>query len=218
MNKLIKKLNNLKHTESFIQGHTIKGFKFLDKPGELINIYHNEDNPPDKFSLNPDGLIVENPFKKNSIIKITPDFIWMSFSKIDSLDNVSQIFNKELTKIAKVLDVEKLSRFGWRNYFVYEFKDDNQYETFSKRIKLIENSETEFFRVKFKTNQDFEGALFVQPLIKKDNPETKAVLFDIDLYKKAAIKIDSISDLSNKFRKYLQSETDFLAIINSILS
>ena len=40
MSKVIQKLNKLKNPESFFQINTIKGFKYVDRAGEIVNAYH----------------------------------------------------------------------------------------------------------------------------------------------------------------------------------
>ena len=40
MSKTIQKLNTLKNPESFMQINTIKGFKYVDRAGEIVNAYH----------------------------------------------------------------------------------------------------------------------------------------------------------------------------------
>ncbi len=42
MSKTIKKLNKLNNLESFIQIDTIKGFKYIDRAGEIVNTYYKK--------------------------------------------------------------------------------------------------------------------------------------------------------------------------------
>ncbi len=40
MSKRIKKLGKLIHDHSFFQINIIKGYKYIDRAGEIVNMYH----------------------------------------------------------------------------------------------------------------------------------------------------------------------------------
>lgn len=216
MSRTIKKINQLKNTESFIQAHTIKGFKYIDKAGEIINLYHLGNKMP-KFTMNPDGLILENPIKKMETLKITPTFIWSRFLDIDNLGKVIEIYIQELKRVCSILEVEKFSRIGWRNYFIYEFLNKEQETTFLEKIKILDNTNTEFIRLNLKTNKNFESTLMIQVVAKDNNPGQKGVLFDIDIFNRAEIEINDVLLNLKSFKDYLKSTDNFLSIVNNIL-
>ena len=43
----IKSITDLKLQNSFYQLNLIKGFKYVDKAGEIVNLYHNGNKPPE---------------------------------------------------------------------------------------------------------------------------------------------------------------------------
>ncbi|MDP2933714.1 MAG: hypothetical protein Q8N81_06325, partial [bacterium] len=63
MTKTIAKLNKLNNPESFIQINTIKGFKYVDKAGEIVNAYHKKNAAP-QFAMGLNGLVIEQPKDK----------------------------------------------------------------------------------------------------------------------------------------------------------
>ena len=84
MSNTIQKLNKLKNHESFMQINTVKGFKYIDKAGEIVNQYHTENIVPN-FEMNLNGLIIKEPKSKIYELKITSQMIWAKFNEIDSL-------------------------------------------------------------------------------------------------------------------------------------
>ena len=102
MNNMIQKLNKLKNPESFIQINTVKGFKYIDKAGEIVNIYHRKETVP-VFSMNLNGLAIQTPKEKINELRITPQIIWMKFTEIDSLDMILNLFNTESESILDIL-------------------------------------------------------------------------------------------------------------------
>lgn len=216
MSNKIKKLNQLKNTESFLQANTIKGFKYIDKAGELVNLYYKKDVAP-LFNMNLDGLVIEKPIDKVEQLKITPISVWMRFTEIDSLDSISRIYDKELRGVCNILSVEKINRIGWRNYFIYEFTDPKQEETVLNNLKILNQTQTEFIRIKVKTTKSFEALLMLQILAKSDKPENKALLFDIDLFQRGELDVNKTQNVLNNFREYLQDKEGFLDMVNKIL-
>lgn len=212
----IKKLNQLKNTESFLQANTIKGFRYIDKAGELVNSYYKKDVAP-LFNMSLDGLVIEKPIDKVEQLKITPISVWMRFIEIDSLDNISRIYSKELQEVCDILSIGKMNRLGWRNYFIHEFTDPKQEETVLKNLKILDQTKTEFIRIKIETTRSFEALLMLQILVKPDRPENKALLFDIDLFQRGELGIDKAGNVLNNFREYLQDKEGFLGMVNKIL-
>ena len=100
MSKAIQKLNKLKNPESFIQVNTIKGFKYVDKAGEIVNAYHKNNSAP-QFQMGLNGLVVEQPKDKIDELRVTAQVIWAKFSEINSLDLISTLFAKESENIPR---------------------------------------------------------------------------------------------------------------------
>ncbi len=214
MSKTIQKLNKLKNPESFIQINTIKGFKYVDKAGEIVNAYHKNNSAP-KFQMGLNGLIIEQPKDKIDELKVTAQVIWAKFSEADSLDSIATLFAKESEGILKILEVEKISRIGWRNYFVHEFLSKEKQDDYLKKFTVIENTKPTIMKLEIKTGKDFNANLMLQPVIKNDENKTSGILFDIDIFQNGEFEPKDISKLLKEFRQYLADENGFLSIVNN---
>lgn len=213
MSSMIQKLNKLKNPESFIQINTIKGFKYIDKAGEVVNKYHHKETAP-VFSMGLNGLVIQTPKEKISELKITPQIIWMKFTEIDSLDMVLNLFNTESKSILEILDIDTVSRVGWRNYFIHEFNNQESQEKYFKNLTKFKNGSLAIARFDIDTKKDFKANLMIQPVIKNDENKTPGVLFDIDIFQTGKITNADISKVLNNFKEYLKNSADFLTILN----
>lgn len=213
MGKIIQKINKLKNPENFFQINTIKGFKYIDKAGEIVNEYHTNDEFP-KFSMGLEGLIIQNPREKIEILKVTSQTIWMKFSEVDSLDMTSRIFSEEASKIVKILEIEKISRVGWRNYFIYDFVNKEKQEEYFKKLISIKNLKLSVANFKITTDKKFDINLIIQPVVKNDGQKTPGVLFDVDIFQTDNLEIDKISSILESFRNYILDEKGLVEILN----
>jgi hypothetical protein len=214
MSKTIQKLTKLNNPESFIQINTIKGFKYIDKAGEIVNAYHKKNKVP-QFAMGLNGLIIEKPKDKIEQIKVTSQVIWAKFIKIDTLDTVAHLFSKEAENILQILEVEKLGRIGWRNYFVYELQNKEKQDEYLKKFTVIKDTKLLAVRLEVKTGKEFNANLMVQPVIKNNEEKTPGVLFDVDVFKKGEMGPKEIAGLLKEFRGYLADENGFLGVINN---
>lgn len=217
MSDTIQKLNKLKNPESFIQINTIKGFKYIDKAGEIVNIYHRNDVAPE-FSVGLNGLVIQAPKDKIYELKVTPQIIWMKFTEIDSLEMISNSFNTESKSILDILNVDTISRVGWRSYFIYEFNNKESQEKYLKKFTNFKNGTLSIARFDLETKKDFKANLMIQPVIKNDENKTPGVLFDIDIFQSGKIASSDILKTLNSFKEFLRSTDDFLAILNGTFS
>ena len=214
MSKTIAKLNKLNNPESFIQINTIKGFKYVDKAGEIVNAYHKKNIAP-QFAMGLNGLVIEQPKDKIDQLKVTAQVIWEKYSEIGSLDMILNLFSADAEKILKILEVEKISRVGWRNYFVYEFPSKEKQDEYLKKFTVIDNTNPSLVRLEIKTGKDFSANLMIQPVIKNDTDKTHGVLFDVDIFQNGEFEIQNISKSLKEFRQYLADENGFLSVINN---
>jgi len=214
MSKTIQKLNKLKNPESFIQINTIKGFKYVDKAGEIVNAYHKNNSAP-QFQMGLNGLVIEQPKDKIDELKVTAQVIWAKFNVVDSLDSISTLFANESENILKILEVEKISRVGWRNYFVHEFLSKEKQDEYLKKFTVIKDTKPSVVRLEIKTGKDFSANLMLQPVIKTDTDKTSGILFDIDIFQNGEFEPKDISKLLREFRQYLADENGFLSIVNN---
>ena len=214
MSKKIQKLNRLKNPESFIQINTIKGFKYVDRAGEIVNAYHKKNSAP-QFTMGLTGLVIEKPKDKIDQIKVTPQVIWAKFSDIDSLDMIASLFSKEAENILQILEVEKISRVGWRNYFIHEFQDKEKQDEYLKKFTVIKDTKPSILILEVKTNKDFNANLMIRLVIKNDEEKTVGILFDVDVFQNGEIEPKEITKLLKEFRQYLADENGFLGVINN---
>lgn len=214
MSKTIQKLTKLNNPESFIQINTIKGFKYVDKAGEIVNAYHKNNSAP-QFSMNLNGLVIQEPKDKIEQLKITAQVVWAKFAEPDSLDMISTLFSKEAETILNILGVEKISRIGWRNYFVYEFADQAKQDEYLKKFTVIKETKPSIIRLEVKTAKDFNTNLVIQPVVKNDEAKTPGILFDVDVFQTGEIEVSDVSATLKSFRQYLADGNGFLSVINS---
>ncbi len=211
MSQQVPKLNKLIISESFIQFNTIKGYQYIDKAGMIVNSLHRDSIPPN-FRMSIEGLVVETPDNIMDELKISSNVLWAKFTKIDSLERIEHVYIKRAKEILKILEVEKLNRVGWRNYFIYEFKNDKEFKTYFEKLNplLIEKS-TITIITDFKLN-DKNIRLGIQPVM-KDDLKTKGVQFDLDITLDGEFNIESVENTLKDFLIYMKSE-DFLELIN----
>ncbi len=214
MSKTIQKLNRLNNPESFIQINTIKGFKYIDKAGEIVNAYHKNNVAP-QFIMGLTGLVIEKPKDKVGQIKISSQSIWAKFNEIDSLDMISSLFSKEAENILQILEVKKISRVGWRNYFIHEFQNKEKQDEYIQKFKVLEDAKLLVIRLELKTGKDFSANLIIKPVVKNDEEKTPGILFDVDVFKKGEIELKDISTLLKEFKQYLADEDGFLGVVNN---
>lgn len=214
MSKTIAKLNKLNHPESFIQINTIRGFKYIDRAGEIVNTYHKNNSVP-QFSMNPNGLVIQEPKSKIDQMKITSQVVWARFVEIDSLDMISNLFIKEAETILKILEVDKISRVGWRNYFVHEFQDKRKQDEYLKKFTVIKDAKPSVVRLEIQTGKDFSAGLVIQPVVKNDEVKTPGILFDVDVFQAGELNASEISATLKGFRQYFADQNGFLNILNS---
>ena len=214
MSKTIQKLNKLNNPESFIQINTIKGFKYVDKAGEIVNAYHKKNSAP-QFSMVLRGLGIQEPKDKIEQLKITAQVVWAKFAEPDSLDMISTLFSKEAETILRILEVEKISRIGWRNYFVYEFANQAKQDEYLKRFTVIKETKPSIIRLEVKTGKDFNANLVIQPVIKNDEAKTPGILFDVDIFQTGEIEMSDVSTTLKSYKQYLADDNGFLSVVNS---
>ena len=213
MSDKIKKLNKLEHPSSFIQLNTIKGFKYVDKAGEIVNEYHDKNTPPE-FTMNLNGLVIKNPSNNLDELRITPNTIWARLESAGSLEQIESAFQKNVEKITSILEIEKIKRFGWRNYYIFECQNKEEMEGYFKKNFSLEMGDLTYAEVNI-TKGDIEANVRIKQMIKADDSEKFGVLFDIDTFVNKEIKVSEIKTLSGQFKTFLKE--DFLNLVNNFL-
>jgi len=199
--------------ESFIQVNFIRGFKYIDRAGEIVNNYHHNDTPP-VFQMNLSGLVIEKPTKEIEEMKISSGVFWTKFTNVNALDIASTAYCKEVEAITKILDVTEINRIGWRTYFIYEFKNETEYSNFFSRFNKEQKIKTTTVKMLI-TENGFSINYSLENVVKNNDTKKTAVLFDVDIYTATKIHISEIKTKLREFREYLNdSDKGLLAIIN----
>lgn len=222
MSEKITKIGKLFHAESFLQLNTIRGYGYIDLAGRIVNEYHTKDNTPPEFTMSLQGLLIRNPKPKVDELKITPNSIWIHFSKPDSLSLILDNTIPEFKKVANILNIQELRRIGWRNYFIYEAKNKEDVDGIFLKNNRIKDLTTELVGYFIESNKSSErrlnGLLTMSKVFTKEKEDEKyGVLFDIDLFVKNRIDFKQLDETLNHFKEYITGEDKFLSVINEFI-
>ncbi len=210
MSKKIQKINNLKKLEGFLQLNFVKGFKYIDKAGEFFNNFCEEDKFP-RHVMDLTGMTIK--IDEKTQLKVSPHHLWMRFVEPDSFGYQSSKFLKKATLVNSIFEPEKYTRIGWRNYLVYECGDIYP-DIISKDCIKGEFSKIVFTK-KIKT---FDSRISVSRLV-EEGTNTKAILFDIDIFKKQEIESMEFAQI-NTFLKGIEDaykSEALLDVVNDLL-
>lgn len=209
----IKSITNLKLFNSFYQLNLIKGFKYIDKAGEIVNLYHDGNKPPD-FSMGLPGLEIKNPEKYVEVLKYSSNRLWIKFNKVDTIDQIIQFIKKPIKITKDIQEVKSVSRIGWRNYFLLELKDMQEINNIEKRLEIIPNTNTLLFRIAHSKNE-IESIIEIELLVNKENKNKKALQINLDAFIQKNIEIDDVTKETKEIMKYFKQ--DFIELINHLL-
>lgn len=215
MPKEIEKIGQMNYLQSFLQMNLIKGFKYIDKAGELVNNYTGD--KPLQFEMNLDGLVIEKPKSGIDQIKISPHQLWMKILSPGSLDQPVDTFIHEAEKTLGILGVNKISRIGWRNYFAIDLANDQERSDLFNRLLILKNTDLTQIKIDVKA-MGIAAAVFINQVHKKDEAKTPGVLFDVDVFQEGEATIQEAAKSLRKFRAYLADDKEgFLSLVNSFL-
>ena len=207
-------ITDFEKQESFLQVNTIKGFKYIDRAGELVNFFHSPDNKPPKFNMNMQGLVLSAPEPGIQEFKISPDNIWMKGDpKLDAIHTIST-FNEKALAVLKILEVNEISRIGWRTVFSYLFDDEEKLKAFFNKLLQIPGIGESEIHAKLETGKDFKAHLRFFPAVKASDNK-KFLIFDIDVYKEgSALKVSDLKPSLTSFWDYIKSPDGFFRTVN----
>lgn len=218
MKYTIQKISKLIHAESFLQVNLIKGFKYVDKAGEIVNEFHSDNKEP-RFAMILRELVINKSNREE--IKISPKVFWSRYISPASLNQFSELFIKDAEKIFKILEVSQISRIGWRNHFVYEFtKEDGEKERDLIFSKFLKKEKLNLEIIEFSCRIESVNFYFrISKISKNDKNSTPALLFDVDCFKefKDCLEIEKMQSELKKIEGEIRSN-DFLGVINFILN
>lgn len=217
MAKAISDINKLVNAESFLQINFVKGYKYVDRAGEIVNYFHKENKAP-AFTMGLNGLDIFNPDEKIDSIKLSSRSFWAHFVAPDSLDQMDDFFGKKAQDIIKILEVDEISRIGWRSFFVHEFNTEQKRELVLR--KYIPLDSLNFEEVIFTSVcESVNLVIRMRKVTKSDNTELPGLLLDIDFYqdyKDNFLASEEIVSKLTEFKKVMRSES-LLKLINDIL-
>jgi hypothetical protein len=216
MSKKKIKFKDLIKAESYLQINLIKGFTYVDSAGKILNLYAEENRVPD-HRVGLQGMVISQPTKDISEIKISSEVIWAKFNKIDSLDFITNKFISEAKRICRILDVERINRIGFRNFFVHEFKKEDDMQNKLNSMVNLDKLTLEEIRGKYKLSSEFESVLFIKSVVKNDKTKQKGIGIDVDNFSK---KVENIEDAEVVLKSINRSfkETNFEDLINKIVN
>src|SRR6266702_1722387 len=167
----LTKINQLNNIESFIQVNLFKGYTFIDKAGEIINHFYINQVPPTVPGISPNGMIIKKPNDRTEELKVAPDAIWSHYLNPNSLDQIATLYSKNFQDIASIMNVNKITRVGWRNYFVYEYNSLKDREQSLKKLTLDEAMKAELMVYSLMLKR-VAVTLSISKLSKKDQKQT----------------------------------------------
>jgi hypothetical protein len=215
MQKKIEKIGHMQHLHAFIQFNLIRGFKYIDNAGEIVNLYA-EDKAPD-FKMDLDGLVIEKPISDVRQLKVTPHQLWMRVDGPGSLDQPIDLYTREANKILTILDVSKIKRVGWRSYLVLDMEDVHQRAEIFNRRKIVPGSDITELKIDLKSDS-INIALRLHQVLKNDDKRTPGILFDVDLFCEGIFSIQESIKILKKFKDFMNDkDKGFLSIVNSFI-
>lgn len=211
MSKKIQKINNLKKLAGFVQINFSKGFKYVDKAGEFLNHFCDDDSFP-KHIMDANGMTIK--VNEKTQLKVSPHHLWMHFVEPDTFDSQSREFIKKAILVNSIFQPETYTRIGWRSHLVFECGDTYPDIIPKESLKGGEFSEVVFTK---KINK-LDTRISVSKLVKEDT-DTKAILFDIDFSKKEDVSAEEFSKISKLLEEIetAYKSDDLLDLVNSLL-
>ena len=209
----IKSITDLKLQNSFYQLNIIKGFKYIDKAGEIVNLYYEGDKPPN-FNMGIDGLYLKSPEEYIEVLKYSSDRLWMKFDKISTIDQVIQFIRKPINIIKDIQKVEIISRIGCRNIFLIELMNTQEVNKIEKIVEIIPDTNTLSFRITHSKNE-IKSVIEIELLVNKKNKNKKALQINVDVFIQENIKIDDVAKRTKEIMQYFKN--DFIKLINQLL-
>lgn len=209
----IKKINDIEITEGFLQINLVKGYKYIDKAGEIVNYFHKEDGTPPKFTMDLSGLIIPNLDDKIDTLKISSNQFWANFKFPGSIEYMADNFSSKIKDVLNILEVSTIDRIGWRNYFVYEFKDEATREAVLQKFSVGDSLKLEQIMYSKEINGFNLNIQILKILTKESLP---GILIDIDTYKKDKVNSETVKSELNKFKDLYRSK-EFIELINLII-
>jgi len=105
---------------AYCQVDILKGFRYLDDAGKIMNKY--DDDFPEK-TVGVEGLHMVNKGGVLNELRVSPQRIWLRFAKPDTLQYVLDHAWPLIRDVAAIIDVVEARRFGLRLEHLYPVSD-----------------------------------------------------------------------------------------------
>lgn len=210
----IKNLSEIKNVDSFIQIDLVKGYKYVDKAGEIVNVFATEDhNPTSQIGM--DGVVFNNPTNEITEFKVSSQIIWAHFSKPGSLEIVERNFNSRALTISEILSVKTYKRIGWRNVFIY-YPKKKDIDAFMNKLSIISDVNITALNASFEVGDEVKVNLQIRPvLVIKE--EKKGIAFDLDVFTEKKNDFSKLNDTVKSLKTILRGSL-ILKVINSAIN
>lgn len=205
MIKELRKLNELISTESFIQVDIIKGYKYIDKAGEIVNLYHKDDERPN-FTMDLNGLVINTPVENVKQLKVSSNVVWEAFSsETQPLSTIKDTFVSDYMKVVGILTPTKIKRVGWRNYFII-YIDSKEINFLGKKFNVSENLFVNSVSMEVTKLGDFNAVLNLTIVAKENDPTKKGLLLDLDVFSTEIKDVDTVAETLKNILEVLKNE------------
>lgn len=211
MSDKITKISKLKNLETFIQINYLKGFKYIDKVGEILNLYQKESGAI-AYDMSPDRLIIPKPTPQITEIKISNVDFWYHNNEPTNLGEVARIFINEAKNVLSIISPKEATRIGWRNYYVYELKSK---QTNINSLSKINKAAIQEISLQKDLNDDVKATVRIK-LLKKKETEEIVLFIDLDVYLDIKKSLSEAYQLLNNLKSSIESK-EILDLVNEII-
>lgn len=211
MNKKVNKISNLKLIESFVQMNFIKGFKYIDKAGEIINRYQT-DTGSVGYNMSPNRLLLANPTQYIKELRISNIDFWCHYVEPNNLGEISRTYQEEAKAVLAITEIKDINRVGWRNYYIYDTRLEKV--DFNKLSKLTKGVIQEI-QLTLEITKSIKSTIRLK-LLKNSLNNNIVILFDVDLFTETSDTLDNGYKLLEDLRNSFKSKA-LLDVINEIL-
>ena len=219
MSNQITKLTQLdKHMNSFLQLNFNKGFKYIDKTGEIMNLYTNQKVVFSSVGLS--GLEIQNPIDGIDQLKVNTNQIWARFINPATVQFTIDNFISQAKQILQIINVDSCENFSWRNQFIYDYKNTEEQNKIEQKFLVLSKGKFSSYESVFEYKNDgIITNLIVQAVEKRKGDKTiNSLLIDYDILFTTKFEfLKNNGKLSKLFTKHLLSPDYFLQITNNII-
>jgi hypothetical protein len=205
-------------TDVFFQVNTIKGHRYLDDAGKIMNRWDSEFPNKDVGIV---GLLMRNPDTMLRELRVDSRTIWIHFSLPERLRQVAELSVGITTEICGILEVTQFSRVGLRIQLIYNMDDvagengrvtNNIFVPALQAVTEGRQPGDEFeFTINTGTKQN-PVTLRVAAVEKKSEAKTPAgfpehgLLVDADIFQKQTSYLDDLKRFMRSAQDWIDNE------------